>query len=62
MFSDLSPAKVAAPQPVLIEALPLLHASFHSGVVSARPPKVTDTGPPDEPGLPLYLAFRNLTL
>lgn len=61
MFSD-SPAKVAAPPPVLIDAVPLLPASFQSGAVSVRPPKVTDTGPPGESNLPLYLAFRKLAL
>lgn len=62
MFSDLSPAKVAAPHPVLIDAVTHLSASSDPGMVPVRPPKVTDTGPPGEPGLPLYLAFRNLTL
>lgn len=62
MFFDLSSAKVASPHPVLIDAVPHLSASFDSGVVPVRPPKVTDTGPPGEPDLPLYLAFRNLTL
>lgn len=62
MFPDLSPAKVAVPHPVLIDAVPYLPASLYSGLTSVRPPKVTDTGPPGEPDLPLYLAFRNLTL